>query len=452
MNRTVPCSTRPRAGPTTAPKGKKTMSLIESCHALEILDSRGNPTLEVTVKTKDGFLGKASVPSGASTGEHEAVELRDNDPKRYGGKGVLKAATNVNGPLNELLKERSVFEQEEIDRAMIHLDGTENKKNLGANAILGVSLAAAKCAAASKHQPLYRCIGGKEATLLPCPMMNIINGGVHADSGIDFQEFMIRPIGAPAFRESVRWGAEVFHKLKELLKKKGLSTAVGDEGGFAPPLASNEEALDLILQAIEKAGYRPGIDIAIALDPAASEFFEHGMYLEKKKKTAGKPFIERDSLQQIAYLETLVERYPIDSIEDGLDQNDWEGWIRLTQKLGRIQLVGDDLFVTNTRYLQKGIDARAANAILIKVNQIGTLTETAEAVALAKKNNYRVVFSHRSGETEDTTIADLAVAFNAGQIKTGSLSRSERTAKYNRLLEIEEELGKRAQFHPRSKS
>ncbi len=428
------------------------MSLIKSCHALEILDSRGNPTLQVTVKTEDGFTGIASVPSGASTGEHEAVELRDHDPKRYEGKGVLKAAANVNGPLNELLKGRSVFEQEEIDRAMINLDGTKNKQKLGANAILGVSLAAAKCASAAKHLPLYRYLGGKEATLLPCPMMNILNGGVHADNGIDFQEFLIRPIGAPTFRESIRWSAETFHKLKELLKKRSLSTSVGDEGGFAPSLGTNEEALDLLIQAIEKAGYRPGIDLTLALDPAASEFFEQGMYLEKKKKAAGKPFTERDSLQQIDYLAGLAERYPIDSIEDGLDQNDWEGWIRLTQKLGRIQLIGDDIFVTNTRYLQRGIDAKAANAILIKVNQIGTLTETAEAVRLAQKNHYRVIFSHRSGETEDTTIADLAVAYNAGQIKTGSLCRSERTAKYNRLLAIEDELGKHAQFHPRSRS
>ena len=428
------------------------MSLIESCRALEILDSRGNPTLKVWVRTRDGFVGSASVPSGASTGEHEAVELRDHDPKRYGGKGVFKAVANVNGPLNELLHGKTVFEQEAIDRAMIALDGTENKKNLGANAILGVSLAAAKCAAAAKGEPLYRSIGGKGATLLPCPMMNVINGGAHADNGIDFQEFMIRPIGAPTFKECVRWGAEIFHVLKTLLKKRGLSTAVGDEGGFAPLLSSNEEVLDLLLDAIKKAGYRPSVDVSLALDTAASEFYSQGMYLEKKRQEAGMPFKERTSEEQISSLKELADRYPIDSIEDGLDQNDWEGWIRLTQELGRIQLVGDDLFVTNTRYLQRGIDARAANAILIKVNQIGTLTETAETIRLAKARSYRTILSHRSGETEDSTIADLAVAFNAGQIKTGSLSRSERTAKYNRLLEIEEELGKHAEFHPRSHS
>lgn len=427
------------------------MSLIESCHALEILDSRGNPTLEVTVKSKEGFTGKAAVPSGASTGEHEAYELRDHDPKRYNGKGVLKAVANVNGPLNDLLKKHSIFEQEAVDRAMIALDGTVNKKHLGANAILGVSLAVAKCAAAAKREPLYRYLGGKEANLLPCPMMNILNGGAHADNLIDFQEFMVRPIGAPSFKEAIRWGAEVFHALKTILKKKGFSTAVGDEGGFAPALSTNEEALDLILQAIEKAGYRPGVDLTIALDPAASEFFDKGSYFEKKKQEAGLPFIQRDSKQQIDYLFKLADRYPIDSIEDGLDQNDWEGWIHLTQKLERIQLVGDDLFVTNFRYLQRGIDSHAANAILIKVNQIGTLTETAETIRLAKAHNYRTIFSHRSGETEDTTIADLAVAFHSGQIKTGSLSRSERTAKYNRLLEIEQELGKHAQFHPRAR-
>ena len=425
------------------------MSLIESCHALEILDSRGNPTLEVTVRTNDGFLGKAAVPSGASTGEHEAVELRDQDPKRYGGKGVLKAVSNVNGPLQKHLKGRSVFEQEALDRSMIGLDGTDNKRNLGANAILGLSLAIAKSAAAAKQLPLYRYLG--KSTLLPCPMMNIINGGVHADSGLDFQEFMIRPIGAPTFREAIRWGAEVFHTLKSLLKKKNLSTSVGDEGGFAPSLSSNEEALDFILLAIEKAGYRPGQDITLAVDCAASEFYEKGLYIEAKKRAAQKPFLQRSYEAQVSYLSTLVDKYPIDSIEDGLDQNDWEGWAYLTRKLKeRIQLIGDDLFVTNTYFLQRGIDSHVANAILIKVNQIGTLTETIDAVRLAQSHKYGTVFSHRSGETEDTTIADLAVAFHAGQIKTGSLSRSERTAKYNRLLEIEDELGPTAQFHPRS--
>jgi enolase len=429
------------------------MSLIESCHALEILDSRGNPTLEATVRTRDGFAGKAAVPSGASTGALEAIELRDNDPKRYGGKGVLKAVANVNGPLNELLKGKSVFEQEALDRAMIALDGTENKHRLGANAILAISLAAAKCASAAKKEPLYRFLGGKNATLLPCPMMNIVNGGVHADSGLDFQEFMIRPIGAPSFREALRWGAEVFHALKDLLKKRGFTISVGDEGGFAPALTSNEEAVELILLAIQKAGYRPSQDISLAIDCAASEFYEKGLYIERKNKAAGKPFKERNFEEQTAYLAELVEKYPIDTIEDGLDQNDWEGWAHLTRELGgRIQLIGDDIFVTNTRFLQRGIDSKAANSILIKVNQIGTLTETASAVKLAQSNRFRTVFSHRSGETEDTTIADLSVAYSAGQIKTGSLSRSERIAKYNRLLEIEAELGKAAQFHPRAHS
>jgi enolase len=427
------------------------MSLFESCHALEILDSRGNPTLEVTVLSRDGFSGKAAVPSGASTGEHEALELRDGDARRYDGLGVRKAVAHVNGPLNELLQGKSVFEQERIDQAMIALDGTQNKSRLGANAILGVSLAAAKCAASAKRQPLYRYLGGPDARLLPCPMMNIINGGAHADNGLDFQEFMIRPIGAPSFSEAIRFGSEVFHALKSILKKQGLSTAVGDEGGFAPLISSNEEALDLMVRAIQKGGYRPGIDISIALDLAASEFYKQGIYFEKKKQVAQMPYQERDSMAQISYLGELTEKYPIDSIEDGLDQNDWEGWAHLTEQIGgRIQLVGDDLFVTNTRFLQRGIDAHVANAILIKVNQIGTLTETAAAIRLAKKHQYRTIISHRSGETEDTTIADLAVAFSAGQIKTGSLCRSERVAKYNRLLEIEAELGKRALFHPRS--
>ncbi len=405
------------------------MSLIELCHAIEILDSRGNPTLKVTVRSSDGFIGQAAVPSGASTGEHEAVELRDNDPKRYNGKGVLQAVSHVNGPIHQLLKGKSLFEQEALDRAMISLDGTENKGRLGANALLGVSLAAAKCAAQAKRVPLYRYLGGPTARLLPCPMMNVINGGVHADNGLDFQEFMIRPIGAPTFREALRYGAETFHVLKSLLKKKGLSTAVGDEGGFAPRLKSHEEALDLILEAIEKAGYRPKEQITIALDPASSEFYKNGKYSGKTTD------------EQIDYLTQLVDRYPIDSIEDGLDQNDWAGWERLTKKLGaRIQLVGDDIFVTNTRFLQKAIDLHVANAILIKVNQIGTLTETAAAIQLAQKHRYKTVMSHRSGETEDTTIADLAVAYGCGQIKTGSLCRSERIAKYNRLLEIEEEI------------
>ena len=411
------------------------MSLIESCHALEILDSRGNPTLKVTVLSQDGFIGQASVPSGASTGEHEAVELRDNDPKRYGGKGVLKAVGNVNTSLNQFLKGKSIFEQVAIDKSMIALDGTENKARLGANAILGVSLAVAKCAANAKKLPLYRYLGGPDANLLPCPMMNVINGGVHADNGLDFQEFMIHPIGAPSFHEALRYGAETFHALKSLIKKRGLSTAVGDEGGFAPRLASHEEALDLIVEAIQKAGYRPKQDITIALDPASSEFYKNGKYSGKTTD------------EQIAYLIKLTEQYPIDSIEDGLDQNDWDGWVKLTQKMGKkIQLVGDDIFVTNTHFLQKAINLHVANSILIKVNQIGTLTETAEAIKLAKAHNYKTVVSHRSGETEDTTIADLAVAFGCGQIKTGSLCRSERIAKYNRLLEIEAELGKSAKY------
>ncbi len=394
---------------------------FSSCHALEILDSRGNPTLQVTVQSDGGFIGKAAVPSGASTGEHEAVELRDNDPKRFGGKGVLKAVSNVNGPIAKVLKGKSLFDQKEIDETMIKLDGTPNKQNLGANAILGVSLAVAKCAAASKKLPLYRYLGGPNVNTLPCPMMNIINGGMHADNNLDFQEFMIRPVGAPSFKEGIRYGSEIFHTLKKLLSKKGLATSVGDEGGFAPNLSSHEEAIELILEAITQAGYKPGEEITLALDCAASEF--------AKKIT---------SIKQTEYLSNLVKQYPIDSIEDGLDQNDWEGWAHLTKVLGdKVQLVGDDLFVTNAKFLARGIKENVANAILIKVNQIGTLTETVETINLAKKHNYKTVISHRSGETEDTTIADLSVAFEMGQIKTGSMSRSERTAKYNRLLEIE---------------
>lgn len=420
------------------------MSQIASIHALEILDSRGNPTLKATVVTNDGSIGQAAVPSGASTGEHEAVELRDGDKERYGGKGVLHAVQNVNSPIQELLIGQSVFDQEANDRAMIELDGTPNKGRLGANAILSVSLAMAKAAAASKNEPLYRYLGGADATLLPCPMMNILNGGAHADNLLDFQEFMVRPCGASSIKEAIRWGAELFHSLKALLKAKNLSTSVGDEGGFAPMIETNEQALDLILQAIEAAGFKQGKEISLALDPAASEFYWEGAYVEKKRGNAGK---RRSSEEMVAYLAELAHAYPIDSIEDGLDQNDWDGWKQLTQTLGnRIQLVGDDLFVTNTEFLQRGIDAHVANAILIKVNQIGTLTETAAAVRLAQQHNYGVVFSHRSGETEDTTLADLSVAYRAGQIKTGSLSRSDRVAKYNRLLEIEEELGKKAPF------
>ena len=411
------------------------MTKIALCQALEILDSRGNPTLEATVVTTSGALGKAAVPSGASTGEHEAVELRDKDPKRYGGKGVLKAALHVNRDLNQALKGMSVLEQEALDHKMIALDGTPNKSRLGANAILAVSLAAAKAAAASKKLPLYRFLGGEEARLLPCPMMNIINGGVHADNGLAFQEFMIRPIGAPTIAEAIRFGAEVFHKLKSLLKKTGLSTSVGDEGGFAPAIGSHEEALALIVHAIEQAGFKPGRDLTIALDPAASEFFKNGKYESRTPE------------EQIRYLIQLVSQYPIDSIEDGLDQNDWIHWKTLTHELGkRIQLVGDDIFVTNTKFIQRGIAEKVANAVLIKPNQIGTLTETAAAIRLAKAHQYKTILSHRSGETEDTTIADLAVAYGCGQIKTGSLSRSDRIAKYNRLLEIEAELGARAVF------
>ena len=422
------------------------MSVIESIHALEILDSRGNPTIKTTVRTKD-HVGVAEVPSGASTGEHEAIELRDKDPERYGGKGVLKAVANVNGPLFQLLKGKSIFEQEAIDQAMIDADGTPNKGHFGANALLSISLAAVKCAAAAKKEPLYRYLGGSEATLLPCPMMNILNGGVHADNDLDFQEFMIRPIGAPSFKEALRWSVEVFHKLKEILKKKRLSSNVGDEGGFAPSLASNEEALDLILSAIVAAGFRPGADFTLALDPASSEFYENGRYIEHKKREAKKSYHQWTALEQIDYLASLVQKYPIDSIEDGLAQNDWEGWATLTQKLGKkIQLVGDDIFVTNSHFLQKAIDRHVGNAILIKLNQIGTLTETVQTIRLAQKNGYKTVISHRSGETGDTTIADLAVAYQMGQIKTGSLCRSERIEKYNRLLEIEAQLEKRARF------
>ncbi len=414
------------------------MSKIQSIRALEILDSRGNPTLEVILTTDEGISAKAAVPSGASTGEHEAVELRDHDPKRYFGKGVKKAAGHVNGPLADLLVHKSVFDQKLLDEEMIALDGTPNKSRLGANAILGVSLALAKAAAATRKLPLYRYLGGEKAHLLPCPLMNIINGGAHADNGLSFQEFMIRPIGAPNFSEAVRWGSEVFHTLKGLLKKSKQVTSVGDEGGFAPLLASHEEALDFIMQAIEKAGYQPRKQITIAIDCAASEFYD-----PKTKK-----YGERRVEEQVSYLSGLCNAYPIDTIEDGLDQNDWEGWKLLTETLGKkLQLIGDDIFVTNPLFLKKGIELGVANSILVKVNQIGTLTESLETIALAKKNGYATVISHRSGETEDTTIADICVATNAGQIKTGSLSRSERIAKYNRLLEIEAELGSAAVYN-----
>ncbi len=417
------------------------MSKIKSIHALEILDSRGNPTVEAIVTTDSGCIGKAAVPSGASTGEHEALELRDGDKKRYGGKGVVKAVSHINGTLVKLLIGRNVFDQEKLDQLMIECDGTPNKSNLGANAILGVSLALAKAAAADKKLPLYRYIGGDKARLLPLPMMNVINGGAHADNGLEFQEFMIRPQGASSFREAVRWGAEVFHALKALLIEKKHVVSVGDEGGFAPRLKSHEEALDYLLKAIKKAGYKAGSQISIALDCAASEYYD-----SKKKKYLGL------SLEgYIKYLEKLCKNYPISSIEDPLDQNDWEGWKLLTSKL-KMQIVGDDIFVTNPTFLQKGIKMKIANAILIKPNQIGTLTETLQTISMAKKAGYATILSHRSGETEDTTIADLAVATSAGQIKTGSLSRSDRVAKYNRLLEIEDELGQEALFiNPRGK-
>lgn len=410
------------------------MSKIQSVEALEILDSRGNPTLEVVVTT-DQSIGKAAVPSGASTGEHEALELRDGDKKRYFGRGVLKAVANVNGPLAKLVIGREVSHQAALDSSMIEADGTENKSNFGANAILGVSLAIAKAAAAASKQPLFQYIGGPNVHLLPCPMMNILNGGVHADNGLDFQEFMIRPVGAPSFHEALRWGSEVFHTLKSLLKEKGFTVSVGDEGGFAPRLSSHEEALDFILKAIEKAGYKTS-EISLALDCAASEFYD-----PKTKK-----YRTRTSDQQIDYLAELTKKYPIDTIEDPLDQNDWEGWKKLTARFKNIQIVGDDIFVTNPKFLNRGIKEGVANAILIKLNQIGTLTETLDTIAIAKEAGYRTIISHRSGETEDSTIADLAVATSAGQIKTGSLSRSERIAKYNRLLEIEKELGDSAKY------
>jgi len=423
------------------------MSYIKTVKGREILDSRGNPTIEVEITTDQNIVGRAAVPSGASTGEHEALELRDGDKERYFGKGVLKAASFVNGPLARLLVGEQICDQESLDQLMIKADGTENKSHFGANAILGVSLALARAGAATMHLPLYRYIGGCHAHILPCPMMNIINGGAHADNSLDFQEFMIRPAGAPNFREAIRWGVETFHALKELLKKEGHITAVGDEGGFAPRLRSNEEALDLIITAIEGAGFRPGTDISLALDCAASEFYdkETHRYIDKKKKLQNLEFVERTSDQQIDYLDKLCQSYPIDSIEDGLAEWDWTGWQGLTQQLGKkIQLVGDDIFVTNPIFLRKGIKMGIGNAILIKVNQIGTLSETLETIRLAQTHGYATIISHRSGETEDSFIADIAVAMNTGQIKTGSLSRSDRIAKYNRLLDIELALGSTA--------
>ncbi|MFD2555625.1 phosphopyruvate hydratase [Sphingobacterium tabacisoli] len=421
------------------------MSLIIDVHARQILDSRGNPTIEVDVTTQNGFVGRAAVPSGASTGVHEAVELRDGDKSKYLGKGVLKAVENVNTVIAQALEGVDVFEQNAIDKIMIDLDGTENKGKLGANAILGVSLAVAKAAAQESRQPLYRYIGGVNANTLPIPMMNIINGGSHSDAPIAFQEFMIMPVGAPSFSEALRWGTEVFHSLKKILHDRGLSTAVGDEGGFAPTFEGTEDAIETVLKAIESAGYKPGVDICLALDCAASEFYVNGKY--DYTKFEGEKGAIRSSEEQAAYLAELSEKYPIISIEDGMQEDDWSGWKLLTEKIGgRVQLVGDDLFVTNTKRLQQGIDTDTANSILVKVNQIGSLTETINAVTLAQNSGYTSVMSHRSGETEDFTIADLAVALNCGQIKTGSASRSDRMAKYNQLLRIEEELGANARF------
>ena len=413
---------------------------IKRIIAREILDSRGNPTVEVDVTLECGAMGRAAVPSGASTGEHEALELRDGDRQRYGGKGTLKAVDNVNHVIAPALIGMSALQQRAIDHKMLQLDGTPTKSNLGANAILGVSLAVAKAAANALDIPLYRYIGGTNTYVLPVPMMNIINGGSHSDAPIAFQEFMIRPVGAPSFREGLRMGAEVFHALKKVLHERGLSTAVGDEGGFAPTLNGTEDALDCIMAAIRTAGYEPGKDVKIGMDCASSEFYKDGIY--DYTLFEGPQGKKRSSVEQIAYLEELINKYPIDSIEDGMSENDWEGWKKLTARIGhRCQLVGDDLFVTNVEFLRKGIAEGCANSILIKVNQIGSLSETLDAIEMAHRHGYTTVTSHRSGETEDATIADIAVATNSGQIKTGSLSRSDRMAKYNQLLRIEEELG-----------
>lgn len=418
---------------------------IETIKAREILDSRGNPTVEVDVILDSGIMGRAAVPSGASTGVHEALELRDGDKNRYGGKGVEKAVRHVNDVIAKALKGANPFEQSSIDSALIALDGTATKSKLGANAILGVSLAVAKAAAAQLGMPLYRYVGGVDTYVMPVPMMNIINGGSHSDAPIAFQEFMIRPVGAASFKEALRMGAEVFHALKSVLHAKGLSTAVGDEGGFAPALPGTEAAIETILEAISKAGYMPGRDVKIALDCASSEFYIDGVY--DYTKFEGANGVKRTTQQQAEYLQDLILRYPIDSIEDGMSEEDWDGWRLLTDLIGdKCQLVGDDLFVTNVEYFTKGIRQHCANSILVKLNQIGTLTETLRAVQLAQRNGYTAVISHRSGETEDATIADIAVATNAGQIKTGSLSRSDRMAKYNQLLRIEEQLGDIAQY------
>jgi enolase len=419
-----------------------TKTTIQAIHAREILDSRGNPTVEVDVRLEGGASGRAAVPSGASTGEHEAWELRDGDKKRYGGKGVLKAVANVNDKIATAIKGMNARDQAKIDQKLIALDGSKNKRNLGANATLGVSLAVARAAAAAENKPLFRYLGGKDARVLPVPMMNILNGGAHSDAPIDFQEFMIMPRGAPSFPEALRYGAEVFHALKSVLKDRMLSTAIGDEGGFAPNLKSAEDALETIIKAIETAGYKPGEQIFIALDPASSEFFDARKNAYVFKKSDG---TQKSADELVEYYAQLCAKFPIVSIEDGCAENDWDGWKKLTKKLGaKIQLVGDDLFVTNVEFLKKGIEQHVANSILIKVNQIGTLTETLATINLAKKNKYTSVISHRSGETEDTTIADIAVATNAGQIKTGSLCRTDRVAKYNQLLRIAEELGDKA--------
>lgn len=424
------------------------MGKIAKIHAREILDSRGNPTVEVEVLLESGFIGRAAVPSGASTGENEALELRDGDKKRYLGKGVMKAVDNVNNIIAKELIGMNAFDQVAIDQKMLELDGTKTKSKLGANAILGVSLAIAKASAEYFDLPLYRYIGGTNTKSLPVPMMNIINGGSHSDAPIAFQEFMIRPVGAPTFKEGLRMGAEVFHALKKVLKERGLSTAVGDEGGFAPELEGTEDALDSIIKAVEAAGYKPGRkqdggDVSIALDCASSEFYKDGVY--DYSLFEGEKGAKRSSAEQADYLAELINKYPIDSIEDGMDENDWNGWKILTDKIGdKCQLVGDDLFVTNVEFLKKGIDMGCANSILIKVNQIGSLTETLDTIEMAHRAGYTTVTSHRSGETEDSTIADIAVATNSGQIKTGSLSRSDRMAKYNQLLRIEEELGNNA--------
>jgi enolase len=417
------------------------MSAIQSIHAREILDSRGNPTVEADVRLESGAFGRAAVPSGASTGELEALELRDAD-NRYAGKGVRRAVANVNDRIADRLQGTEAGDQRAVDEAMLDLDGTENKADLGANAMLAVSLAVARAAAAEQGQPLYRYLGGDQAVIMPVPLMNILNGGAHAANNVDIQEFMIAPVGAPSFPEALRMGVEVFHALKKVLSGQGKSTSVGDEGGFAPDLATNEEAVEVILEAIQKAGYSVGDDIVLALDAAASEFHRDGKYVFHKSSGA-----ERSSEEMVAFWSEWVDRYPIASIEDPLDEADWDGWSKLTAALGdKVQLVGDDLFVTNTKILKRGIEEKSANAILIKVNQIGTLTETLEAIDLARDNGFKFIISHRSGETADTFIADLAVATGAGQIKTGSASRTDRTAKYNQLLRIAEELGDRARY------